>query len=150
MGFFKIGITAFGGPATSVSLMEEEVVQKRNWMSCKYFLDLMGVTNLIPGPNSVEMAFHIGYVLRGWLGLFVAGISYSFPGLVLSLILAVIYVSFSSLPELEPILYGIKPVIIAIILAALIHLGKAAATNWVLILIAVITLPFAYFLKDTL
>jgi len=143
--FFKIGVTAFGGPATSISMMEEEVVQKRQWLTRKYFLDLVGITNIIPGPNAVEMALHIGYLLRGWLGLLIAGICFIFPAVAISLTLAIIYILFSALPQIEPILFGIKPIIIAIILVAVFRLGKTAAKNWLLVVIAIMILPLAYF-----
>jgi len=148
--FFKIGVTAFGGPATSISMMEEEVVQKKQWLSRKYFLDLVGITNIIPGPNAVEMALHIGYLLRGWLGLLIAGICFIFPAVAISLTLAIIYVLFSALPQIEPILFGIKPIIIAIILVAVFRLGKTAAKNWLLVVIAIMILPLAYFLTHIL
>jgi len=143
--FFKIGMTAFGGPATSIAMMEEEVVEKKKWIQKNYFLDMMGITNIIPGPNAVEMSLHIGYVLRGWLGLLIAGICFIFPAVAISLVLAIVYVLFSTLPEVQPILYGIKPIILAIILVAIFRLGKAAAKNWLLIVIGIIILPLAYF-----
>ncbi|MBN1328685.1 MAG: chromate transporter [Candidatus Heimdallarchaeota archaeon] len=143
--FFKIGLTAFGGSATSISMIEEEVVQKKQWLTRKHFLDLLGVANIIPGPNAVEMTLHIGYLLRGWIGLLIAGISFIIPAVTISLTLAIVYVLFSTLPQVEPILYGIKPVILAIILAAIYRLGKAAAKNWLLVVLAVIILPLAYF-----
>lgn len=125
--------------------MEEEVVQKRNWVSKNHFLDLVGMTNLIPGPNAVEMALHIGYIVRGWRGLFLAGICFITPAIIISLSLAVIYVLLNTLPEIEPILFGIKPVIIAVIFVAIIRLGKTAVKNWLLLVLGLVIIPLVFF-----
>jgi chromate transporter len=127
--FFKLGITAFGGPAAHIAMMEEEVVTKRNWMSRQYFLDLVGATNLIPGPNSTEMAIHCGYHRAGMPGLLVAGISFILPAASITCFLAYMYVNFGQLPQIEPFLYGIKPAVIIIILNAIYILGKKALKN---------------------
>lgn len=124
--FLRLGTVAFGGPAAHVALMEEEVVTGRKWLSREQLLDLMGVTNLLPGPNSTELAIHIGYERAGWPGLWVAGLCFIAPAMVLVWILAVGYQNSQSLPQLGGILYGIKPVIIAVIVQALWKLGQKA------------------------
>lgn len=127
--FFKLGATAFGGPAAHIAMIEEEVVHKRNWVSRERFLDLVGATNLIPGPNSTEMAIHIGYIRAGVAGLIISGLSFIFPAVIITGILAWIYVNFGSLPYAAPFLFGIKPAVVSIILVAVIRLGKTAAKN---------------------
>ena len=128
--FFKLGLIAFGGPAAHIAMMEDEFVTRRQWISREHFLDLVGATNLIPGPNSTEMTMHLGYERGGWPGLFLAGGCFIFPATVLTGTLAWFYVTYGSLPEVEPFLYGIKPAVIAIILGALWKLGKKALKDW--------------------
>ncbi|MEM6867321.1 MAG: chromate transporter [Cyanobacteria bacterium P01_C01_bin.121] len=127
--FFRLGIVAFGGPAAHVAMMDDEVVKRRRWMSRESLLDLIGVTNLLPGPNSTELAIHIGYERAGWAGLFVAGSSFIFPAMVLVWLLAAVYVRYQAVPQVGWLLYGIKPVIIAVVLMALWKLGKKAAKD---------------------
>ncbi len=127
--FFKLGLIAFGGPAAHIAMMEEEVVKKRKWMSEAHFLDLVGATNLIPGPNSTEMTMHCGYERAGWRGVFVAGFCFIFPAVVVTSIFALLYQKYGQLPAVEPFLYGIKPAVIAIILVAAYRLGKKAIKN---------------------
>ena len=122
--FLKLGITGFGGPAVHISMMQEEVVVKKKWLSEQHFLDLIGATNLIPGPNSTEMAIHIGQERAGWKGLIVAGICFILPAVLITGFFAWLYKEFGQLPELKPFLYGIKPAIIAIILSAIFPLAK--------------------------
>lgn len=124
--FLKLGAIAFGGPAAHIAMMEDEVVRRRGWMTRDDFLDLLGATNLIPGPNSTEMAIHIGHRQRGWPGLLVAGSCFILPAVLIVIGFAWAYVRFGSLPEVADILYGVKPVIIAIVLQALWSLGRAA------------------------
>lgn len=124
--FFKLGILGFGGPAAHIAMMEEEVVERRKWIDRQHFLDLIGATNLIPGPNSTEMTMHVGYSRGGWLGLFVAGGSFIFPAALITGILAWAYVAYGQLPAVEPFLIGIKPAVLAVILGALWRLGKKA------------------------
>ena len=124
--FLKLGTIAFGGPAAHIAMMEEEVVRRRRWLDHERFLDLLGATNLIPGPNSTEMAIHIGLVRAGWRGLVVAGSCFILPAMLIVWILASLYVRYGSLPEATFLLYGIKPVIIAIVVQALWGLGKSA------------------------
>ena len=127
--FFKLGCFAFGGPAVHIAMMEDEIVTKRKWISREHFLDLMGATNLIPGPNSTEMTMHCGHERAGAKGLFVAGIAFIFPAVVITGILAYLYVTYGALPEVEPFLYGIKPAVLAIIASAVLKLGKKAVKN---------------------
>jgi len=124
--FFKLGSIAFGGPAAHVAMMEDEVVKKRKWMTHDHFLDLLGATNLIPGPNSTEMTMHCGYERAGWKGLIVAGFSFIFPAVLITSIFAWLYVTYGQLPEVEPYIYGIKPGVIAIIISAVYSLSKKA------------------------
>lgn len=130
--FLKLGLIAFGGPAAHIALMREEVVGRRRWMSDQEFLDLVGATNLIPGPNSTEMAIHVGYRRAGWPGLIVAGIAFIVPAMAIVLGLAWAYVRYQTTPEAVWLLYGVKPVIIAVVLHALWMLGRAAMKGWLL------------------
>ncbi|MEJ6979405.1 chromate efflux transporter [Pedobacter sp. P351] len=122
--FFKLGVTAFGGPAAHIAMMKEEVVDKRKWMTEQHFLDLIGATNLIPGPNSTEMAIHIGQERAGYKGLIVAGLCFILPAVFITGIFAWLYKQYGQLPEVQPFIYGIKPAIIAVILAAVYPLAK--------------------------
>lgn len=117
--FIKLGFTAFGGPAAAIAMMRQEFVLKRKWLSEEEFLDFIGISNLIPGPNATELAMHIGYKHAGWSGLVAAGICYILPAMVIVLGFARVYLEFGALPSLEGVLYGIKPVVIAILLHAL-------------------------------
>jgi chromate transporter len=133
--FVKLGTIGFGGPAVHIGLLEEEVVKRRGWLSRQQFLDLVGVTHLIPGPNSTEMAIHVGYRRAGWRGLIVAGTAFILPATLISTLLAWSYVQYGSLPQIEPMLNGIKPAVLAIITAALLRLAKTALKSWPLLLI---------------
>lgn len=135
--FLKVGITAFGGPAAHIAMMEDEVVRRRRWLTRDEFLDLLGATNLIPGPNSTEMAIHIGHRQAGWPGLLVAGTCFIAPAVLIVMGFAWAYVRYRSLPEVSGILYGIKPVIIVIVLQALYSLGRAALKTRFLAAIAI-------------
>jgi chromate transporter len=145
--FLKLGVTGFGGPVAHIAMIEDEVVKRRQWLTQEYFLDLLGATNLIPGPNSTEMAIHIGYIYAGWLGLIVSGISFILPAVLITGVFAFIYVSYGSVPEFSPLLYGIKPVVLAIILNAVFGLGKKALKNKQLLIIAVLVALVNYFGK---
>lgn len=138
--FFKLGCFAFGGPAAHIAMMESEIVHKRKWMDRQYFLDLIGATNLIPGPNSTEMTMHCGHERAGILGLFIAGITFIFPAVVITGILAWFYVNYGQLPKVTPFLYGIKPAVLAIIASAIFKLGKKALKGWELGLLGVLVL----------
>lgn len=124
--FFRLGTVAFGGPAAHVAMIDDEVVRRRRWMSRENLLDLIGVTNLLPGPNSTELAIHIGYERAGWPGLFVAGSSFILPAMAIVWLLAALYVQYQTVPQVAWLLYGIKPVIVAVVLQALWKLGKKA------------------------
>ena len=124
--FLKLGTIAFGGPAAHIAMMENEIVRRRNWMTRDEFLDLLGATNLIPGPNSTEMAIHIGHRQRGWPGLLVTGTCFILPAALIVTAFAWAYVTYGSLPQVAGVLYGVKPVIIAVVLDALWSLGRAA------------------------
>ncbi len=124
--FLKLGTIGFGGPAVHIAMMEEEVVQRRKWLDSQQFLDLVGATNLIPGPNSTEMAIHIGYVRAGIRGLLVAGTCFLLPAIVITTAMAALYVEYGQLPQATPILAGIKPAVLAIILTAGWRLGRKA------------------------
>ncbi len=124
--FLRLGTTAFGGPAVHIAMMREEVVRRRKWLTDAEFLDLLGATNLIPGPNSTEMAIHVGFRRAGWPGLLVAGACFILPASLITLVFAWAYVRFGSLPQASALLYGVKPVLIAIIAQALWGLGRTA------------------------
>lgn len=124
--FFKLGVIGFGGPAAHIAMMETEVVQRREWLTRSRFLDLVGATNLIPGPNSTEMAIHVGYIHAGLPGLIVAGACFIAPAVLITGVFAWIYAQFGTLPQVEPLLYGIKPAVLAVIAGALWRLGKKA------------------------
>jgi chromate transporter len=126
MVFLKLGAIAFGGPAAHIAMMEDEVVRRRRWLQRDELLDLLGATNLIPGPNSTELAIHIGHRKAGWIGLLVAGSCFILPAAFIVTVFAWAYVRYGSLPQTNAILYGVKPVIIAIVLQALWGLGGAA------------------------
>jgi chromate transporter len=135
--FLKLGTIAFGGPAAHIAMMEEEVVRRRGWLTREEFLDLLGATNLIPGPNSTEMAIHIGARRAGFAGLAVAGGCFILPAMCIVTACAWAYVRFGTLPEATGILYGVKPVIIAVVLQALWGLGKTAIKSGSLGLITI-------------
>lgn len=124
--FLKLGTIAFGGPAAHIAMMDDEVVKRRQWISREKLLDLLGVTNLIPGPNSTELAIHIGYERAGWTGLGIAGACFILPAMLIVWALAAVYVRYQTVPQLAWLLYGIKPVIIAIVIQALWKLGRKA------------------------
>ena len=135
--FLRLGFTAFGGPAAHIALMHDEVVTRRGWMSEQHFLDLVGATNLIPGPNSTEMAIHIGYERAGWRGLLAAGLCFIMPAVLIVLALAWLYVEYGSTPQGDALMYGIKPVIIAIVVQALYKLVPTALKGGLLAAVGV-------------
>lgn len=128
--FLKIGVTGFGGPAVHIALMQEEVVQKRAWMTQEHFLDLVGATNLIPGPNSTEMTMHIGHERAGWKGLVVAGICFIVPAVFITAFFAWLYQQYGQLPRVQPFMYGIKPAILAVVFSLMIGLGSKALKSF--------------------
>ncbi|HEY2106896.1 MAG TPA: chromate efflux transporter [Candidatus Binataceae bacterium] len=129
MSFLRLGTVAFGGPAAHIAMMEDEFVRRRGWLSREQFLDTLGATNLIPGPNSTEMAIHIGHQRAGWKGLVLGGACFIAPAMAIVMAAAWAYVHFGSLPQVRSVMYGIKPVIIAIVLQALWRLFPVAIKN---------------------
>ena len=127
--FLKLGVIGFGGPAAHIALMEDEVVRRRQWLTREEFLDLLGATNLIPGPNSTEMAIHIGFVRAGWPGLVAGGACFILPAMLVTLGLAIAYSRYGRLPEAGWILYGVKPVIIAVVVQAVWSLARKAVAT---------------------
>ena len=130
LAFLKLGFTAFGGPAAAYAMMREEFVIRRKWLSEDGFFDFLGVANLVPGPNATELAILIGNHVAGWRGFIVAGICYIFPAMLTVLGLAWIYVQFGTLPALEGVLFGIKPVVVAILLAGTWGILKPRIRNF--------------------
>jgi len=141
--FLKLGITGFGGPAAHIAMMRAEMVTRRKWLTEQHFLDLIGATNLIPGPNSTEMAIHIGHERAGWKGLTVAGLCFILPAVLITGIFAWLYKEYGQLPEVQPFVYGIKPAIIAIILGAIFPLAKKSLKSVELALIGFVVLIFS-------
>jgi chromate transporter len=135
--FLRLGTTSFGGPAAHIANKHDEFVRKRKWLKPVEFLDLLGVTNLIPGPNSTEMAIHIGHVRAGVPGLIVSGVCFILPAAVMVTVIAWLYVMLGVLPRTDRIFYAIKPVVIAVILQAVLDLGRAAIQTKFLAVVAV-------------
>ena len=140
-----MGCIAFGGPAAHIAMMKEEIVNKRKWFDRQHFLDLVGATNLIPGPNSTEMTMHCGHERAGTLGLLVAGFSFIFPAVSITLVLAWFYIEYGQIPAVESFFYGIKPAVLVIILSAVIKLGQKALKNYELGILGVLVLTTTLF-----
>ncbi|OIQ29588.1 MAG: chromate transporter [Bacteroidetes bacterium MedPE-SWsnd-G2] len=138
--FFKLGCLSFGGPAAHIAMMEDEVVRKRKWMSESHFLDLIGATNLIPGPNSTEMTMHCGHERAGRKGMVVAGVSFIIPAVIITALFAYLYQTYGALPDVTPFIFGIKPAVIAIIINAAFKLGKKAITSQKLSIIFIVSI----------
>ncbi|MBT8233250.1 MAG: chromate efflux transporter [Saprospiraceae bacterium] len=138
--FFKLGFVAFGGPAAHVAMMEKDLVENKKWLTTEDFLDYMGATNLIPGPNSTEMTMHCGYHRAGVAGLFVGGVSFIFPAALLTLLVAIFFEKTSELAWMIPILNGIKAAVISFIIGAIIKLGKKAIKTQVLLALGILTI----------
>jgi chromate transporter len=138
--FLKLGFIAFGGPAAHIALMRQDVVDRRKWLSEQEFLDLLGASNLIPGPTSTELAIYLGYSRAGPLGLVLAGVLFIAPAMLMVLAFAWAYVQFGTTPQAEALLYGIKPVILAVIAQAIYGLGRTAIKNWLLGLVVVLSI----------
>jgi chromate transporter len=143
--FLKLGVIGFGGPAVHIAMMEEEIVRKRQWISHEHFIDLIGATNLIPGPNSTEMALHCGHERAGWKGLIIAGACFILPAVIITAILAWAYQQYGTLPQVAQFIYGIKPAIIGVIVSLMITLGKKALKSVELGMIGVICLLLALY-----
>ena len=138
--FVKLGVIGFGGPAAHIALMREEVVTRRKWVSDERFLDLLGMTNLIPGPNSTEMAIHLGYVRAAWPGLLAGGACFILPAMAIVWALAWAYVRYGGEPQVGWLLYGVKPVIIAVVVQAIWGLGRTAVKGTLLAAVALAAL----------
>src|SRR5215207_1303857 len=136
----KLGFTAFGGPAAHIAMLRDEVVMRRKWVKDAHFLDMLGATNLIPGPNSTEMVIHVGQVRAGWRGLIAGGVCFILPAFLIVLALAWAYVQYGATPTAEWLLYAIKPVIIAVVVQALWGLTKTAMKGPFLAAIGLATL----------
>ena len=148
--FLRLGATAFGGPAAHIGMFEHEFVRRRKWLSREQFLDLLGLVNLIPGPNSTEIAIHIGYLRGGWLGLIVAGVAFILPAMTMVTAIAWAYVQFGALPQFDGALAGVKPVVLAVIAQALWGLGRTAIKSWSLAVVVAATLTACHFKIDGL
>ena len=142
--FGRLGLVAFGGPAAHIGMMEQEVVTRKKWMSREHFLDLVGATNLIPGPNSTEMTMHCGYERAGWPGLFTAGLAFILPAVMITGVIAWGYKAYGSLPAVEPFIEGIKPAVLVIIGQAIWKLGQKAAKSIPIAWIGAITLAISF------
>ncbi len=138
--FLKLGTTAFGGPAAHIAMMRQEVVIKRGWLTEQQFLDLIGATNLIPGPNSTEMAIHIGQERGGWKGLIIAGFCFIMPAVLITGCFAWLYKSYGRLPQVQPFIYGITPAVIAVVLVAIYPLAKKSLQTIELGIIGIVAL----------
>jgi chromate transporter len=134
--FLRMGFTAFGGPAAHIAMFRDEVVVRRKWVTDQEFLDLLAATNLIPGPNSTEMTMHLGHVRAGWRGLIAGGASFILPAFLIVLAISVLYAEYGTTPAAESLLYGIEPVIIAVILQAVWGLSRSALKDWFLGVVA--------------
>lgn len=148
--FLRLGFTAFGGPAAHIALMKEEVVVRRQWMTEAEFLDLLGATNLIPGPNSTEMAIHIGFLRGKWIGLLLAGVCFILPAALIVSAFAWVYVRFGSLPQVAGLLYAVKPVVVAVVIQAIWGLVKPAVKGRFLAVLGAMALALALFGMDEL
>ena len=135
--FLKLGATAFGGSAVHISLMEQEAVVRRGWLSREEFLDLVGVVNMIPGPKSTELALFLGYRRAGFAGLLLAGICFILPAALIVSVIAWAYVKFGKMAEMRGVFYGVKPIIIAVIVQAIWKLGRTAVRTPILAVIGV-------------
>jgi chromate transporter len=141
--FLRLGFTAFGGPAAHVAMMEDEVVRRRRWLTRDEFLDLFGAASLIPGPSSTEMAIYLGFRRAGWAGLVVGGACFIVPAALITVGIAWAYVHYGSLPQASAVLYGIKPIVIALVLQALVNLGRSAFKTKLLMLVGAAALAAA-------
>src|ERR1700690_1206624 len=143
--FLKLGTIAFGGPAAHLAMMEEEFVRRRQWLTQAEFLDRLATANLIPGPSSTEVAIFVGHLKRGWRGLIVAGCCFLIPAALIVLAIAWAYVRFGSLPKVEGILSAIKPAVVAIVIQAVVKLGRTGVRTVPLLAIAGIAAALSLF-----
>src|ERR1700758_424847 len=131
--FIRLGLTAFGGPAAHIALMEREAVEQRAWVSREQFLDLVGACNLLPGPSSTQVAMALGYARARWVGLAIAGACFILPASLATLGLAWAYVNYGHMTQAQGLLYGTKPVMVAIVVQAIWRLGRLALRGWLLL-----------------
>jgi chromate transporter len=143
--FLRIGATSFGGPAVYIAIMQRETVRNRHWLSDQEFLDMVGAANIIPGPNATEMALYLGLVRGGWFGYLASGLLFIIPGMLATLALAWIYVTYGSLPQVGWVLYGVKPIVIAIVVQALWDLGRKAVKNPLTAIVGIAVVIFYFF-----
>ena len=148
--FLKLGTTAFGGPAAHIAMMENEVVRRRAWMTRDEFLDLLGATNLLPGPNSTKMALFVGHARAGLAGLLVAGFSFVLPATAIVTAFSWAYVRFGALPAMPHFFEGIKPVVVALIVMALVALGRTAVRSRFLLVLGLASLVATFFVHEFL
>ncbi len=141
--FLKLGIIGFGGPAAHIAMMRQEVVEKRSWFDDRAFLDLLGAVHLIPGPNSTELAIHIGYEKGGWRGLLLAGLCFILPAVGITAAIAWLYRAYGTLPEVQPFVYGIKPAVLAVVVAAVFPLARSAFHSLFLKVLGVLVLALS-------
>jgi len=143
--FLKLGVTAFGGPAAHIAMMRQETVVKKKWLTEQHFLDLVGATNLIPGPNSTELAIHIGQERGGWRGLIIAGFCFIMPSVLVTACFAWLYKSYGGLPQIQPFIYGITPAVIMVVLFAIYPLAKKSLQTIELAIIGIVALLLSLF-----
>jgi len=143
--FLKLGTIAFGGPAAHIAMLDEEVVRRRGWLDRQAFLDLIGAANLIPGPSSTELAIYVGQRRAGWRGLLLAGACFILPAVAIVWALAAVYARYQTLPQVGWLMYGVKPVIIAIVAQALWNLGRTAVKGWLTALVGAAVAVLAFF-----
>lgn len=137
--FLRLGLTAFGGPAVHLAMMRDDVVRRKKWFTDGEFLDMVGLTGLIPGPNSTEMAMHVGLVRQGWKGLLVAGLAFIVPAATITLVLAMTYVAYGTLPDVASVLTGLRWTLVPIVLVALAGLVTPIASRPEMIVVAVVS-----------
>ena len=143
--FLRLGATSFGGPAVYIAIMQRETVRNRQWLNDQEFLDMVGAANIIPGPNATEMALYLGLVRAGWFGYIAAGILFIIPGMLATLVLAWVYVAYGSVPQVGWVLYGVKPIVIAIVVQALWDLGRKAVKNPITAIVGIAVIIFYFF-----
>ncbi len=143
--FVWLGVVAFGGPVAHIALMDKEIVERRRWVDRRHFLDLMAATNLLPGPNSTQMTMHIGYVQKGNLGVWAAGMGFMLPAAGITLAVTWLYVTFRELPAMDAVFRGIQPVVLAIIAVAMVKMAPKAADDLRTRLVFVVALALGLF-----
>ncbi|MEM3573895.1 MAG: chromate efflux transporter [Nitrososphaeria archaeon] len=143
--FFRLSCTAFGGPLAYISMMEDDCVEKRKWISKEEFAEMLGITNMLPGPNAAEMAIHIGYVKRGVAGAMLSGLGFVTPSFIIILVLSWLYFQYNTVPNVSYIFYGINPVVVVIILVTAYRLGHSSISNIKLLMVFIASFLLSYF-----